>query len=136
MLTFMAGEASTVALRSRPPPRRLAPRPRGRRRRCRLAGPACRRGKDKRYFLIGPRSEVKAPEAGHGLIVILPGGSGGADFHPFVKRIYKHAIPATYLVAQPVAVKWTEKQEIVWPTGKSRSERMKFHRGLRRRGAG
>jgi predicted esterase len=74
----------------------------------------------KRYFLIGP------PKEGNGLIVVLPGGSGSADFHPFVKRIYKHAIPEGYLVAQPVAVMWTEKQKIVWPTEKNHVEGMKF----------
>ncbi|MBP3961042.1 hypothetical protein J8F10_37960 [Gemmata sp. G18] len=75
-------------------------------------------GKDekKRYFLIGPPKDAKAPKNGYGLVVILPGGPGSADFHPFVKRIYKNAVPEGYLAAQPVAVKWTDKQEIVWPT--------------------
>ncbi len=87
-----------------------------------------RAGKDesKRYFLIGPQKGVQAPKEGYGLVVVLPGGSGGADFHPFVKRIYKHALPEGYLVAQPVAVKWTEQQQIVWPTDKNRAEEMKF----------
>jgi predicted esterase len=81
----------------------------------------------KRYFLIEPpNKDHKAPKKGYGLVVVLPGGSGSADFHPFVKRIYKHAIPEGYLLAQPVAVKWTEKQEIVWPTEKNRVEGMKF----------
>jgi predicted esterase len=87
-----------------------------------------RAGKDenKRYFLIGPRKESKAPKEGYGLVVILPGGPGSADFHPFVKRIFKYAIPDGYLVAQPVAVKWTDKQAIVWPTRKNSVEEMKF----------
>jgi predicted esterase len=82
----------------------------------------------KRYFLIGPQKGVKAPKEGYGILVVLPGGPGSADFHPFVKRIYKHAVPPGYLVAQPVAVKWTEKQqkENVWPTDKNRAEKMKF----------
>jgi predicted esterase len=80
----------------------------------------------KRYFLIGPQKGVQAPKEGYGLVVVLPGGPGGADFHPFVKRIYKHAVPEGYLVAQPVAVKWTEQQPIVWPTAKNRAEEMKF----------
>jgi predicted esterase len=58
--------------------------------------------------------------------VVLPGGPGSADFHPFVKRIYKNALPDGYLVAQPVAVKWTEQQQIVWPTDKNRADEMKF----------
>jgi predicted esterase len=87
-----------------------------------------RAGKDenKRYFLIGPRKDEKAPKEGYGLVVILPGGAGNAEFHPFVKRIFKHAIPEGYVVAQPVAVSWTDKQEIVWPTDKNRVEGMKF----------
>jgi hypothetical protein len=71
--------------------------------------------KNKRYFLIEPPKSVKAPKKGFGLIVLLPGGPGGADFHIFVKRMYKYGIPEGYVVAQPVAVKWTEQQEIVWP---------------------
>ena len=82
--------------------------------------------KQKRYFLIGPQKDAKAPKDGYGLVVILPGGSGSADFHPFVKRIFKNAVPEGYLVAQPVAVKWADKQQIVWPTAKSKVEGMKF----------
>jgi predicted esterase len=87
-----------------------------------------RAGKDehKRYFLIEPPKSAKAPTKGYGLLVVLPGGGGSADFHPFVKRIYKNAVPEGYVLAQPVAVKWTEKQQIVWPTDKNRVEGMKF----------
>jgi predicted esterase len=87
-----------------------------------------RAGKDeqKRYFLIEPTKGAKAPEKGYGLLLVLPGGDGTADFHPFVKRIYKHAVPKGYVLAQPVAVKWTEQQEFVWPTMKNRVEGMKF----------
>jgi predicted esterase len=84
------------------------------------------KNENKRYFLIDPPKDVKAPKTGYRLLVVLPGGSGSADFHPFVKRIYKHSVPEGYLLAQPVAVKWTEKQEIVWPTNKNRVEGMKF----------
>jgi predicted esterase len=87
-------------------------------------------GKDenKRYFLIGPMKDAKAPTAGFGLIVVMPGGPGTADFHPFVKRIYKNALPEGYIVAQPVAVKWNEGQEIVWPTAKDKDDidKLKF----------
>ncbi len=87
-----------------------------------------RAGKDehKRYFLIQPAKDSKPPAKGYGLLMVLPGGDGSADFHPFVKRIYKNAVPDGYVLAQPVAVKWTEKQEIVWPTDKNRVEGMKF----------
>jgi predicted esterase len=87
-----------------------------------------RAGKDshKRYFLVEPAKGAKAPKDGHGLLVVLPGGDGSADFHPFVKRVFKNAVPEGYVLAQPVAVKWTEGQEIVWPTAKDRVEGMKF----------
>jgi predicted esterase len=81
---------------------------------------------NKRYFLVGPHKGVPAPKKGYGLLVMLPGGDGSADFHPFVKRVYKNAVPQGYLLAQPVAVKWAEQQQIVWPTGKNRVEGMKF----------
>jgi predicted esterase len=81
---------------------------------------------NKRYFLVGLQNGARAPEKGYGLLVVLPGGDGGADFHPFVKRIYKHAVPEGYVLAQPVAVKWTERQQIVWPVAKTRVAGMKF----------
>src|SRR5439155_15621237 len=81
---------------------------------------------NKRYFLVGPHPGVTAPKEGYGLLLVLPGGDGSAEFHPFVKRIYKNSVPKGYLLAQPVAVKWTEKQEIVWPTDKTRVEGMEF----------
>jgi predicted esterase len=80
----------------------------------------------KRYFLIGPTQGAEAPADGFGLIIVLPGGNGSAEFNPFVKRIYKHAVPDGYLVAQPVAPQWGRTQEITWPTAKNRVPRMKF----------
>jgi predicted esterase len=93
-----------------------------------VASQDLRAGKDeqKRYFLIEPPKDAKAPKKGYGLLVVLPGGDGSADFHPFIKRIYKNSVPEGYLLAQPVAVKWTEDQEIIWPTNKNRVEGMKF----------
>jgi len=81
---------------------------------------------NKRYFLIGGDKEAKAPEGGFKLAVIMPGGPGTADFNPFVKRIWKHALSSEYLVAQPVAFKWAEGQEIVWPTKTNPVKGMKF----------
>ncbi len=81
---------------------------------------------NKRYFLIGPAKDAAMPAAGFGLVVVLPGGDGSADFHPFVKRIFKHGLGGEYLVAQPVAVKWTPKQTVVWPTEKLKADKMKF----------
>lgn len=80
----------------------------------------------KKYVLIGPAADSQQPAEGYGLIVVMPGGSGDAAFVPFVKRIFKNSIPAGYLVAQPVAVKWTPNQNIVWPTARSKVNGMKF----------
>ncbi len=49
-----------------------------------------------------------------------------AQFHPFVKRIYKNAIPDGYLAVQPIAVKWAAGQQIVWPTKANPVAGMKF----------
>ena len=81
---------------------------------------------NKRFFLIGPRKGAREPRQGFGLVVVLPGGPGGADFHRFVKLIYKQAVPDGYLVAQPVAVRWTDKQFIVWPTKEVPAAKMQF----------
>lgn len=79
-----------------------------------------------RYFLIGAPAEKPAEGTKYGLIIVLPGGDGSAEFHPFVKRIDKHAVPEGYLLAQPIAVKWSPRQEVVWPTEKLKVPRMKF----------
>src|SRR5262245_19591758 len=80
----------------------------------------------KQYLLIGAAKDKKAPKDGFGLVVIMPGGDGSAEFHPFVKRLYQNSLPPGYVAAQPIAVKWTEDQQIVWPTSKLKAEKMKF----------
>ncbi|MFQ5415388.1 MAG: hypothetical protein ACE5E6_13105, partial [Phycisphaerae bacterium] len=64
----------------------------------------------KRYFLIGRRDRAQVPDAGYALLVVLPGGDGGADFNPFVRRIYKYALNDRWLIAQVVAPRWNERQ--------------------------
>ena len=82
--------------------------------------------KNKRYFLIGGGERAKAPVAGFGLVIVLPGGDGGTGFSAFVKRIYKKSLPEEYLLAELVAVKWTDKQQVVWPSKKSAAEKQGF----------
>jgi len=77
-----------------------------------------------RYFLIGAKE--KAPEKGFGLLLILPGGDGSADFNPFIKRIWQNALPQGHLVAQLVAVPSNNQNQTVWPTAKSRDPKQKF----------
>ncbi len=67
------------------------------------------------YFLIGPVAK-EMPQEGYGLAVVLPGGDGKADSLAFVKRVYKYSLSGKYIVAQPIAVKWSPRQGIVWPT--------------------
>ncbi len=69
-----------------------------------------------RYFMIGPKADGDPPENGYKLVVALPGGDGGADFNPFVRRILKHALSEEYVIAQPLAAVWQPTQQIVWPT--------------------
>ncbi|MHC4333158.1 MAG: WG repeat-containing protein [Planctomycetota bacterium] len=88
----------------------------------RLAG----QDKNKRYFLIGGGAQAQAPGEGYGLVVVLPGGDGGADFNDFVRRIYKKSLSEEYLAAELVAVKWTEQQQVVWPTEKAAVEKQGF----------
>jgi predicted esterase len=86
----------------------------------------CGKNEKQRYFRIGPRKDVKPPKEGFGLLVVLPGGGGTADFLGFVKRIAKHAAGDKYLVVQPVAVMWVKSQETVWPTKMNSVPSMQF----------
>ncbi len=79
-----------------------------------------------RYFLIGAKEGAKAPEKGYGLLIILPGSDGSAEFNPFVRRIWQNALPQGYLVAQLVAVPSNNPNQITWPTAKSRDPKQKF----------
>lgn len=74
----------------------------------------------KRYFLIGLDKESKAPAGGYGLLIVLPGGDGSADFHDFVRDIHRNVLKKGWLLAQAVAPKWDEQQfeQVVWPTEK------------------
>ena len=78
----------------------------------------------KRYFLIGHHlpgedgkkpKKFEVPKRGFRLLVVMPGGGGGEGFHPFVKRIHREVLNGKWLIAQPVATKWTDDQQTVWP---------------------
>ncbi|MGE3175758.1 MAG: alpha/beta hydrolase [Planctomycetota bacterium] len=82
-----------------------------------------------RYFLIGPKDpEQEAPKDGYKLLLVLPGGDGGADFQTFVRRIAANACGDDWVVAQLVAPMWSEKQAetLVWPTRENEAKGMKF----------
>jgi len=80
----------------------------------------------KTYFLIGPGKDDKQPDQGYKLLLVLRGGDGSESFHPFVKLVYREALPGGYLAAQLVAVKWTPNQQIVWPQSENMVPNMKF----------
>jgi predicted esterase len=61
-----------------------------------------------------------------GLLVVLPGGDGSADFHPFIKNVHAHGLEGKYAVAQLVAKRWRPYQRITWPVAKNRTAGMKF----------
>lgn len=75
------------------------------------------------YLFVPPQEESKTT---NGLLIVLPGGAGTADFHPFVKRIHENCLPKDFAVAQPLAKKWNDDQFVVWPTASSRTEAAKF----------
>ena len=70
------------------------------------------------YYLIGAAAGAAAPDEPYGLLVVLPGGDGSADFNPFLRRLHKHALGSHWLLAQAVAPQWDDKQfdKAVWPT--------------------
>jgi predicted esterase len=84
-----------------------------------VAAQDLRAGRDekKRYFLIGAGGNGP-PAAGYGVLVVLPGGDGSAEFLPFVRRIREQALDDRWVVAQAVAPKWDDDQfpRVVWPT--------------------
>lgn len=93
-------------------------------------------GNDKmRYFLIGPQKDAKAPESGFKLVVVMPGGDGSEQFHPFVRRLYKHAMNEKFLVGptggDQVA---TTTEDGLADTGQSGDRTGVLDRGIRRGG--
>ncbi|NJN14330.1 MAG: hypothetical protein HC813_01395 [Planctomycetes bacterium] len=80
----------------------------------------------KSIFRLGPLPGAEEPEAGFGLLVLLPGGNGSADFNMFCRRILANGAGKEYVAVQLVAPKWSEEQEIVWPTERSKVEGMGF----------
>ncbi len=80
----------------------------------------------KRYFVIQRPGEP--PKDGWRTLFVLPGGSGDAQFRPFVTRIAKNAVPEGYLVVQLVAPVWTpqQAQNLVWPGEKSGMREVRF----------
>lgn len=83
-------------------------------------------GKGTGRYLFIPAKTKQTSSGGHALLIVLPGGNGSADFHPFVKRIHENALSEDFILAQPIARQWTKNQRIVWPIEDSKTNAMKY----------
>ena len=78
------------------------------------------------YLFLPPKGSETSPASGNALLIVLPGGDGSADFHPFVKRIQENALGDDFAIAQPIAKKWSEDQGVVWPIASNRTTQTKY----------
>ncbi|MFO1053268.1 MAG: hypothetical protein U1F36_13735 [Planctomycetota bacterium] len=78
------------------------------------------------YFLIPARDAAASQSRPQSLLVVLPGGDGGAEFLPFVENTILAAAPRDMVGAMATAARWTDDQEIVWPTERNRVTRMRY----------
>jgi len=69
------------------------------------------------YFLMRHRQPAR-PVDRYGLVAVLPGGAGTAEFLPFGANVLTGvAVPDDFLVAQPVAPQWRQDEDrVVWPS--------------------
>ena len=81
---------------------------------------------DKRYIFHSASNSGKTPKNGFGLLVVLPGGGGGADFRNFVENIGKNCTGPDWFTVQLVSKMWTPDQKIIWPTGANRVKKQRF----------
>jgi predicted esterase len=79
------------------------------------------------YFLMRHRKPAKQP-ARYGLVVVVPGGPGTAEFLPFGANVLTAvAIPDDFLVAELVAPQWRPGDDrIVWPSHVFPDEKAEF----------
>ena len=70
-----------------------------------------------KYFLIEHKTNAQTAKA-RGLILILPGGPGSADFLPFCANVLTlYGIPDDFVAAELVAPQWTTNEDrVVWPS--------------------
>jgi predicted esterase len=72
----------------------------------------------KRYFVIRHRLAPAETPKEYGLLLILPGGAGGADFLPFCANVITAlGTPRDFIAAELVAPVWGKPSDstIVWP---------------------
>ena len=80
------------------------------------------------HYLTVPARASDAPPKGYGILIVLPGGDGSSDFHPFIKNIHAQSVSDEFVLAQPLSKAWTKNQfqMIVWPTKKSKVKKMEY----------
>ena len=72
----------------------------------------------KRYFVIRHQVATNEMPRAFGLLLILPGGAGGADFLPFCTNvIVPFGTPRDFITAELVAPVWGKQDDtsVVWP---------------------
>jgi predicted esterase len=79
------------------------------------------------YFLMRHQKPAK-PMDRYGLVIVLPGGPGSAEFLPFCANVLAGiAVPDDFLVAQLVAPQWRPGDDrVVWPGHAFPDERAEF----------
>jgi predicted esterase len=79
------------------------------------------------YFLIRHSKPAKPPKQ-YGLVVVVPGGPGTAEFLPFCANVLAAvAIPDDFVVAELVAPQWRpDDDRIVWPSHTFPDEKAAF----------
>ena len=82
----------------------------------------------KRWILHEPDDDQQPPESGYGLLLVLPGGDGSAEFASFVGSTIASAAGDTYLVAQLIAppIDKDNRNAVVWPTERLGDDRVDF----------
>ncbi|HZN41036.1 MAG TPA: hypothetical protein VFD82_19675 [Planctomycetota bacterium] len=77
------------------------------------------------WFLLPPR-EAPPRSKELGLVVVLPGGTGSRDFLGFVEGGLLAQAPGDCVGALVTATKWTDDQQVVWPTAADKVPGMKY----------
>ena len=73
----------------------------------------------KRYFVIRHKIPTAETPKEYALLVVLPGGAGGADFLPFCANVITAlGTPKDFIVAELVAPVWGKQDEssVIWPS--------------------
>ena len=83
-----------------------------------------KRQPQEKYYLIGAAPDAVTDKP-PGLLLVMPGGDGSAEFHAFVTSIHG-ALPDGYLVVQLVAVESKDEKQVVWPTEKLKDKKQTF----------